>query len=168
VICTAVAVFALVASVGCATRTAAPASFEHLDECPNPIRESMSWLLVEGRVVDVTNARTFRIRADKGDAIDVSLANVGEPFDADAAAMLRKRIIGTRVSVMANQSVDLRNGITAEVHDEKGSDLSNDLLRAGAAAFEKAPAYTLSDYSECLNRIAEREAKAAGVGIWHH
>ena len=120
----------------------------------------------EGRVIEVMSARTFRIRTDKGEILDVSLANVGEPFDAGAADVLRKRILGTRVSVFPNPSRDLKNGITAEVHDRQERDLSNDLLRAGAAAFVKEPAYTLSDYSECVNRIAEREAKAAGVGIW--
>jgi endonuclease YncB( thermonuclease family) len=159
--------FALLASAGCATPRDAVPKFAHLDECPNPITESMGWLLVEGRVVEVTSARTFRLRTGKGDIVDVSLANIGEPFDPDAAEMLRKLILGTHVSVMANQSADLKKGIAAEVHDRQGRDLSNDLLRAGAASFVTEPAYTLSDYSECVHRIAEREAKADHLGIWH-
>jgi endonuclease YncB( thermonuclease family) len=76
-------------------------------------------------------------------------------------------INGKRVSVMSNPNRD-RTDITGEVQDEQGRDLSRLLLRAGAAPFAVAPAYTLSEYSECLHRIAEREAKAEGVGIWRH
>jgi len=56
--------------------------------------------------------------------------------------------------------------ITGQVNDQEGRDIARQLLRAGAATFAAAPAYTLSDYSECLHRIAEREAKAEGVGVW--
>jgi endonuclease YncB( thermonuclease family) len=143
-------------------------SYAHSDECGNPLHESMVWIPLEGRVVEVTSARTFRLKTDKGEVIDVSLANVGEPFDGGAEAVLRKMILDTRIWVMANPFADLRNGIAAKVLDRKGTDLSNYLLRAGAASFVKEPSYTLSDYSECVNRIAEREAKAEGAGIWHH
>jgi endonuclease YncB( thermonuclease family) len=142
--------------------------YPHSDECINPALESMSWRSVEGRVTDVMSVRTFRMRTDKGEIVEVSLANVGEPFDAGAEDLLRKRILGARVSVFSSSSRDLKSDVIAEVHDRRHRDLSNDLLRKGAAAFTMEPAYTLSGYSECLNRIAEREAKAEGLGIWHH
>ena len=142
--------------------------YPHADECINPAIESMAWLVVQGRVVEVMNVRTFRIRTDKGDVVDVSVANVGEPFDPGAAAVLRKRIVGTRVSIFISPSATLHNGIAAEVHDRKDRDLANYLLRNGMAAFRMEVAYALTGYSECVNRIAEREAKAAGLGIWHH
>jgi endonuclease YncB( thermonuclease family) len=156
-----IASLAVLASMRCAR----PA-FEHLDECPNPIKENMSWRLVEGNVVEVTGAPTFRLQTAQG-VLTVTLPNVGEPYDAGARAMLQRMIDGKRVSVMLNPSAEVRNDITGEVHDAKERDVSRQLLRSGAASFVDAPAYTLSDYSECLNRIAEREAKADHLGIWH-
>lgn len=161
-----VAVLILLASIGCTTQRAT--TFEHLDECVNPALESMAWRLVQGRVEEVMSVRTFRLRTDKGEVVDVSVANVGEPFDAGALAVLRKGILGTHVSVFISSSAELHNGMAAEVHDRKDRDLANYLLRKGMASFRREAGYTLTGYSECVNRIAEREAKAEGVGIWHH
>ena len=162
-----VASIALVALTRCATPSPSAPVFEHLDECVNPDRESMSWRLFQGRVIEVTSARTFRLRTDEGYVMNVSLANVGEPVDAEAMDFLRKMIGRKRVSVMGNPSKDHPRDIVGEVDERKAGEISRQMLRAGAAAFVKEPAYTLSDYSECLHRIAEREAKAARVGIWH-
>ncbi len=163
-----VASFVFLASMRCATESrAATPTFEHLDECPNPITENMAWHLVQGSVVEVTSARTFRLRADSGEVLTVSIANIGEPADPEAMAMLKRMINGKRMSVMFNKPADPQGEITGEVDDQERRDIACQLLRAGAATFVEAPAYTLSDYSECLHRIAEREAKAEGVGVWH-
>jgi len=130
--------------------------------------ESMGWRLIQGTVIEVTGPRTFRLQTDRGSIVRVSLANVGEPVDPEAVTFLQRLISRKRVSVMANPSADPRNEITAEVQDDKGRDIGHEMIRAGAAAFVTAPAYTLSNYSECVNRIAAREAKAAGLGVWHH
>lgn len=163
-----VATFVVLASMGCVHSPAATPAFEHLDECPNPIVENMAWRLIQGSVVEVTSARTFRLRADSGEVFTVSIANIGEPADPDAMATLKRMIYGKRMSVMFNKPADRQGQITGEVNDQDGRDIARQLLRAGAAAFVAAPAYTLSDYSECLHRIAEREAKAEGVGVWRH
>jgi len=163
----ALASLAALMSLGCAALKAGSMPYPHADECVNPALENMAWLTVDARVTEVMSARTIRIQTDKGETVDVSLANIGEPFDARAADLFRKRILGTRVSIFFPHPGDLKNGLIAEVHDLKGRDLSNGLLRKGAAAFIREPAYTLSSYSECLNRIAEREAKADHLGIWH-
>jgi len=161
-----VASFVFLASIQCTFAGSIP-TFEHPDECPNPVTESMLWHLVQGSVVEVTGARTFRLRADSGEVLTVSLANIGEPADPEATAMLKRMIDGKRVSVMFNKPAD-RGEISGDVHDEKGWDIARKLLRAGVATFVEAPPYTLSGYSECLHRIAEREAKAEGVGVWRH
>ncbi len=127
----------------------------------------MSWMFVEGQVVEVTSARTFRLRTNEGNIVNVSLPNIGEPFDPEAVAFLRKMIGGKRVTVTPNPSTRAQTDISGEVSEKQVGDISRKMLRAGAAAFVKAPAYTLPNYSECVNRIAEREAKAARVGIWH-
>jgi endonuclease YncB( thermonuclease family) len=165
----------LLASTRCAQRTAQPTTdgappvspaFEHLDECVNPTMESMAWLSVEGTVVEVTGARTFRLQTKQG-IVTVSLPNIGEPYVIGAGAMLANMIAGKRVSVMTRFSLYGKSDIIGEVLDAQGGDVSRRMLRAGAATFVAEPAYTLSGYSECLHRIDAREAKAERVGIWH-
>jgi endonuclease YncB( thermonuclease family) len=165
-----VASFVILASMRCATRHPTCGGFpitvfEHLDECPDPTTENMGWISIEGSVIEVTNARSFRLQTAQG-VVTVSLPNVGEPYDAGAGAALQRMIDGKKVSVMRNPSAD-GNDITGEVHEAEGGDVSRQLLRSGAVSFVAAPAYTLSAYSECLHRIAEREAKADRLGIWH-
>jgi endonuclease YncB( thermonuclease family) len=168
-----VALLALLASISCAARIprcggfpiVEPPAFEHLDECPNPTTESMAWMLVSGTVVEVTAARSFRLQTAQG-VVTVSLPNVGEPYDAGAREALQRMIVGKKVSVMRNPSAD-GNDITGEVLDADGQDVSRRMLRSGAASYASEPVYTLSDYVECLHRIAEREAKADRLGIWH-
>lgn len=160
-----VASFVVLASMGAAHKPSAPPPFEHLDECPNPITENMAWHLVQGSVVDVTSARTFRLRADSGEIVVVSLAGVGEPAGPEAMIMLKRLIDGKRMSVMFNKP-DAQGEITGEVNDQDGRDIARQLLRAGMLTLATPPPYTLSAYSECLHRIAEREAKAEGAGVW--
>jgi endonuclease YncB( thermonuclease family) len=125
----------------------------------------MGWLLVEGTVVEVIDFRSFRLQTDRG-VVTVSLPNVGEPHDAGAREALQQMIAGKKVSVMRNPSAN-GNDITGEVHEAQAGDVSRRMLRSGAASYAAAPAYTLSNYSECLHRIAEREARADHLGIWH-
>jgi endonuclease YncB( thermonuclease family) len=168
--------FVILASMHCAERPAQPKTnsgppvapaFEHLDECVNPVVENMAWLSVDGTVVEVTGARTFRLQTAQG-MVTVSLPNIGEPYVIGARAMLANMIAGKRVSVMTRFSLYGKSDIIGEVLDAKGGDVSRRLLRAGAATFVTEPAYTLSGYSECLHRIDAREAKAERIGIWQH
>jgi len=125
----------------------------------------MSWELTQGVLVEVSGAQTVRVRTDAGRLVNVVVVNIADRKNPEADAILRSWI-GRRVSVVGNYH---REGdvIMAEVNDATtGKDLARELLRMGAATFEPAAPYTLSDYSECLNRIAEREAKAERLGIW--
>ena len=136
---------AILAAIGCTTQKDATipistTAYEHSDECINPMLESMSWSLIEGRVIEVTSARTFRLRTDAGTILNVSLPNVGEPVDPEALDFLRKMISGKRVSVTPNPSTAAQKDISGDVHEEQAGDISRQLLRAGAAAFVKAPA----------------------------
>src|SRR4051812_31115891 len=79
------------------TRCTTPSSnrapmFPHLDECPNPTRESMGWRLIQGTVIEITGPRTFRLRTDSNVIVRVSLANVGEPVDPEAVTFLQRLI----------------------------------------------------------------------------
>ena len=141
-------------AAACATR------FPHLDECPNPVMESMSWHPIAGSVTEVVDARTFRLRTDDGRLVEASIAGIGEPFNPRAAEVLRKRLSGKRATVFVNPTNAENDRIAGEVHDARDRDVALDLLHAGLVSYVEAPAYTLSGYSECLLRIAEREAKA--------
>jgi hypothetical protein len=145
-------------------RNSLPA-FEHLDECVNPILENMSWGLVQGVVVEVTSVRTLRLRTDAGHIANVIIPNIADQTNPEATRILRSRVRGKRVSVVGNSH--RRDGIiVGEVQDAEGNDVARELLRTGITSFVPAEPYTLSSYSECLNRIAEREAKAQRLGIW--
>lgn len=156
---------------GCATGF----RYEYPDECPNPTMESMAWKSVQGSLVEVIDAGTFRLRADDGPVADdgavltVTIASVGEPYDTRAAEMLRRMLNRKRLTVFVNLKVERPTHIIGEVQvGTDTNDIARRLLRAGAVAFKEPPAYTISGYSECLHRIAEREAKAARIGIWRN
>lgn len=149
--------------IGCATGSG---TVEHLDECPNPAMESMSWRSLEGVVIEVRSVREFQLRTRAGDVVAVTIANVGPSSLAGSAEILKRIIDGKSVTLFINSSAFEEAKVSGEVHTANGSDVARQLLRSGAAPFEPAAAYTLSDYSECLNRIAEREARERHAGLW--
>ena len=145
----------------CGTRV----QFEHLDVCPNPARESMVWAYVSGVVTDVVDARSFRIRTDDGRSVTVTIANVGTATAAEAVGALRRLVQGKKVEVFVNPKSSEHLDVVGEVHVAR-TDVGHELLRTGMAAFETAPAYTVSAYSECVNEIASREAQQQRLGVW--
>lgn len=79
-------------------------TFEHLDECPNPMTESMVWVLVEGVATEVLDPRNVRIEAADGRTILVSIANVGDRATPGATARLEQLLEHRLVSVVINPS----------------------------------------------------------------
>ena len=159
---------AAVCVLACRTSTA----FPHESECGNPAYESMAWASFDGVVSEVTSPNTFRMRGRvsmKGAPLrdaDITLPNLGPPFHPEAQERLRKLIEGRQVSVFVNiDPGEPPRQMTGEVH-VKAVDVSHQLLSLGMAAFLPEAGYTLSSYSECLNGIAERDARASRVGIW--
>ena len=45
-------------------------------------------------------------------------------------------------------------------------DVNRTMLTRGLGRFADPPAYSLSDYTRCLHRIAEREAREGRRGLW--
>ena len=126
----------------------------------------MAWALTEGVVTDVVSMSKFRMRTDAGDPVEVSLANVAEGVAGADPVALKALINGKRVQVMSTMVTRSQATITGEVTGPSGIGVARELLRSGAVRFAPAEPYTISSYSECLHRIAEREAKAARLGIW--
>ena len=125
----------------------------------------MAWSLVEGVVTEVLNARDLRILTADGERIHASIANIGERTSPMAIVRLKELVGNRRVSVMVNPSDRDDASIVGEVHVDN-RDIGRVLLREGAATFAPAEQYTLPTYSECLNRIAEREAQNERAGVW--
>jgi hypothetical protein len=144
----------------------------HQGECGNPIVENRYWIVLEGAAEAITSGRSLRLRTDDGQTVTVIVANIGKDATPDAAEKLRGAIDGRRVSVWITPSVWMDQDqdphptqVEGEV-DADDTDIAEQLLLSGAARFVEAAAYTLSDYRQCLHRIAEREAKARHRGIW--
>ena len=152
--------------LACGTSSTREPTFPHQEECGNPALESNYFLVVEGRAVEVTSPRSFVLVEANGRTVNVTLANVGEPFHATTQDVLRSWLEGEDVTVLVQPSAWRNSDVVAVVEVRRYPDLSHRLIRTGLAAFVEAPAYTQSHYGECLNRIAEREAKAERVGIW--
>ena len=79
---------------------------------------------------------------------------------AEARAYL-KRFIGKRVQVWVNPRTFEETTITGTVYAGK-KDGNETLLARGLGRYVTPAAYTVSDYVDCLYRIAAREA-ASGV-----
>lgn len=142
-------------------------TFRHTDECGDPTVESMAWFAVRGDVVRVVSARELDLRDEAGKIVHVRIVNVGSAADPAAIAALTALIGGKPVTVY-KQHFEEESAIAGEVHDAAGDDVAEQLLRRGLVDFiPSAPqSYETSHYSECLRRIAEREARQAGVGLW--
>jgi endonuclease YncB( thermonuclease family) len=163
------AIAVLVLGAACAYGHPASAEFpEHQDECIDPTRESMGWRFVEGIAVKVEGGQTFVLRDAQGRSIHIDLVGLEIGDDGVAARKLLAHLIqGKFVSVNYNPRFSKNNRILGEVEARDDyRDVSRLLLQAGVVRYKEPPAYSVSDYSSCLYRIAEREAKQAGLGLW--
>jgi endonuclease YncB( thermonuclease family) len=88
--------------------------------------------------------------------------------DGAAARKLLTRLIqGKPLQANYNPSVCEGDRILGEVQVGRDyRDVTRLMLQAGVVRYKEPPSYSVSDYSSCLYRIAEREAKQAGLGLW--
>ena len=142
-------VMVMAAALGCAQRSA----FEHQDECINPERESMSWRMVYGEIAGFAPDGELRL-ANPPRRVRI----VAVEIDVRAADKYLKSLIGKRAEVWVNPSHFDDEIVTGAV-DVDREDVGRTLLARGWARHVKPPAYSVSDYTDCLYRIAEREAK---------
>lgn len=151
---------------------AAGQEHEHVEECGSPLTESMAWATLSGQVIQVTGGRSFLLRSSQGRTVQVDLAALDAGADQGAArVLLASLVLGRDVTVLAPQGkpgapTEERVAGTVLTGAGNAKDVNRELLQAGVARFQEPPAYSVSSYSTCLYRIAEREAKQAGRGIW--
>lgn len=141
-------------------------AFEHEDECGSPLIESMAWAILDGTAIEVSGGRTFIMRTPEGRRIRVDLVALDtNDSQTPAREFLSSLIQAQEVRVLFNDdSVNEKRVVGAAYVGAK--DVSRELLRAGVARFKEPPAYSVSGYSLCLYRIAEREARQAKSGLW--
>jgi hypothetical protein len=148
---------------------AATPQFEHQDECIDPRRESQGWRVLTGNV-----------RAIEPDG-ELRLANVVESYrhlpprvvrfatvepSLPAAKPFLESLIGKSVTVWVNDREMAKDHVIGVVYIGQEEDINRALLSRGLGRYVKPPAYSLSDYTDCLHRIAEREARAHHRGLW--
>jgi endonuclease YncB( thermonuclease family) len=128
----------------------------------------MSWALLNGTVTEVTSNNQLILKSDDGRFLKVTIASVGVTEGVRGRTVLAKLLIERRVEVVFNPPDEEEDSshVVGEVHVPGKGDVASFLLKSGEAPFEPSPPYTLSTYSECLNRIAEREAREQHRGIW--
>jgi hypothetical protein len=138
--------------------------FEHEDECGSPVIESMGWRILNGTAIRITGGHSFILRTSTGRRFKVDLVALDTSHDqAPARALLSTLIQGQDVTVLINFKIyEKRRVVGAVLVGEK--DINRELLRAGVARFKEPPLYRVSNYTACLYRITEREARHVKSG----
>jgi endonuclease YncB( thermonuclease family) len=142
-------------------------SVEYEKECGNPLRESTFWTSLEGEVVEVLRGNELIIRLANNERKHVSLAGLDSSTSSTLAAqaLLANLLLNRKVSVLTNLSGSALKRITGVVHVEK-RDVNRELIKEGAAKFQSPPPYSMSDYTSCIYRIVEKQAREDRRGIW--
>jgi endonuclease YncB( thermonuclease family) len=148
--------------------TARLLSFEHEDECGSPLRESMLWMSVEGKVIKVVDGDTIILLTKDNKRKRVNLVAVDASAGQDAArSLLSGFVLNRAVSVLVNPS-NVKSGIVVGVVHAQEKDVNRELLEAGVVRYHGPESYGVSDYTACVYRIVEREAREAKRGLWRN
>jgi endonuclease YncB( thermonuclease family) len=143
-----------------------PLPFEHEDECGSPLRESMLWMSVEGKVIKIVDGDTIILLTKDNKRKRVNLVAVNASAGQDVARSLLSGLVLNRlVKVLVNPS-NIKSGTVVGVVHVQEKDVNRELLEAGAVWYHEPESYSVSDYTACVYRIAEREAREAQRGLW--
>jgi hypothetical protein len=156
---------ALLAMLACTNRQASLLVFPHADECGTPFVESTTWpLLDHGTLVEVISGNEFMMRLPDGTQRRVRVTNVGDGASKmQLDALLRAQPIDVWVPLQQRNAPAVEGTVRAGTVD-----VAEALLASGAAPYVQAAVYATSSYQSCIDRTAEREAKAAHRGMWAH
>ena len=135
-----------------AAALAAPPTFEHQEECGNPVMESMSWVIVKGKIASVGADGSLDLIRPPHKVHLVSVDAGGE-----AARKYLKSLVGKRAEVWVAMSAFDKYEVTGVVYVGK-VEVNRALLASGVARYVQPAPYTVSDYTDCLYRIAARQA----------
>lgn len=141
---------------------------EHQDECIDPRVESMYFHFVEGGAVQAESGQSLVLRDKSGKTFQIDLVGLEIADDGAAAREALARLVqGKSLTVLYNPEFQKGDRLLGQAQlGDDYLDVSRLLLQAGVVRYKEPPAYSVSGYSSCLYRIAEREAKQAGLGLW--
>lgn len=162
-----------------------------LGPCGDPTMESSGWAPVRGKVIKVIDGNTVIILRKDEKIIDgdrmvliptdqellvhlvaVDTPDITRPFGVDARRLLERLVGGQEVVVWVSPSVwsprRRPKQVTGVVYlpTTKMEDANLAMIRSGMARHKESEPYTMSNYTECLYRLAEDEARAARRGLW--
>jgi micrococcal nuclease len=143
-----------------------PPLFEHEDECGSPVRESSYWFTVDGKVVKVLDGDTIIVSSKDNKRKRVNLVAIdASAGQAEARSLLSGLVLNRSVSVMVRPRIIMPSTVVGVVY-VKEKEVNRELLAVGAVRYQQPEPYSMSNYTACIYRIVEREARAAKRGLW--
>ena len=140
--------------------------FEHEDKCGNPEVESMMWTLIKGTVIKIIDGDTINVLTKDNERKHVDLVAVDASVAGHSAQrMLTELVLNRQVEVEFNPSNIKYKKVTGVVN-VAGADVNRELIKAGAARYKEPESYTVSNYTACVYRVTENEAREAKRGFW--
>jgi endonuclease YncB( thermonuclease family) len=134
-------------------------------ECGHPLAENMSWRSIDGKVVEVLKGDAIIVLMANNERKHISLAGVNSASSMAAQAFLVNLILNQEVSVLVNPSNIAAQDVSGVVHHQS-RDINFELIKEGVARYQTPPPYSMSNYTACTYRIAEKQARQYGTGIW--
>jgi YD repeat-containing protein len=138
---------------------------EYEKECGNPLAENMSWKTIDGKVVEVLKGDAIIVLMANNERKHVSLAGVNSYSSLAAQALLINLILNREVSVLVNPSNIASKEVRGVVHHQS-RDINLELIKEGAARYQAPSPHSMSNYTACVYRIAEKQARQYGIGTW--
>lgn len=137
--------------------------------------ESNIWFTRNVKVLQILTGDTLLVQLDKKRQLTVVLSGIHAPKGTDAYAKeslahLKGLLGGKTIELQFNPSEkDLKQAklITCVAH-QGVTDVNLAMIRAGLARYQEPPSYSMSDYTACTYRLAEKEAQKLKVGLWQN
>jgi hypothetical protein len=120
---------------------------------------------IEGKVVEVLKGDAIIVLMANNERKHVSLAGVNSGSSIAAQALLINLILNREVSVLVNPSNIAAKEVTGVVRLQS-RDINLELIKEGAARYQTPPPYSMSNYTACVYRVAEQQAREYGTGTW--
>lgn len=138
---------------------------EYEKECGKPLAENMSWKSIDGKVVEVLKGDAIIVLMANNERKHVSLAGVNSASSLAAQAFLLNLILNREVSVFVNPGNIAAKEVSGVVHHQS-RDINLELIKEGIARYQAPSPNSMSNYTACVYRSAEKQAREYGVGTW--
>ena len=144
--------------------------FQYQEECGNPIRESMLWATLDGRVLSVLNDSTLEFATGDSEIRLVRLAMIHPPDQseetlAECRLFLGSEVLGKSVTILLDPNDHDSLQFEARVIIAN-REINQVMLEAGIASYRPPRDNRFSWYIPCVYRVLERRARENHLGIW--